>query len=81
MDAPQCARSCSSAYRVEPGPAFGCRPGDAVSCTERPDLDFVALAAGQGVKGMRVDRADALREVLAAALQPHGPMRVEIDTA
>ena len=63
------------------GKVFGYGPGDPVAGTELPDLDFVALAAGHGVKAVRVEKPDELREVLAAALQSSGPMLVEIEVA
>ncbi len=62
-------------------PVFGYAPGDPVAGTELPDLDFVALAAGQGVAGLRVERADALREALAEALTADGPRLVEVEVA
>jgi len=62
-------------------PVFGYAPGDPVAGTELPDLDFVALAAGQGVRGVRVERADALRDALAEALAADGPRLVEIEVA
>lgn len=63
------------------GAVFGYGPGDTVAGTDLPDLDFVALAAGHGMKGVRVSQAGALRSVLADALQSSGPMLVEIDVA
>src|SRR5262249_3826979 len=41
--------------------------------TKLPDLDFVALAAGQGIEGCRVDRAAALKGVLGSALASEKP--------
>jgi len=63
------------------GAVFGYGPGDTVAGTELPDLDFVALAAGHGMKGVRVNEAGELRDVLAAALQSTGPVLVEIEVA
>ena len=63
------------------GAVFGYGPGDTVAGTELPDLDFVALAAGHGMKGVRVSEAGELRDVLVAALQSSGPVLVEIDVA
>ena len=62
-------------------PVFGYPPGAHVAGTALPDLDFVALAAGHGVPGVRVSQADALAGVLAAALQSAGPTLVEIEVA
>ena len=62
-------------------PVFGYPPGAHVAGTALPDLDFVALAAGHGVPGVRVAQADALAGVLAAALQSAGPTLVEIEVA
>jgi benzoylformate decarboxylase len=62
-------------------PVFGYPPGAHVAGTALPDLDFVALAAGHGVPGVRVAQADDLAGVLAAALRSAGPMLVEIVVA
>ncbi len=62
-------------------PVFGHPPGAPVAGTALPDLDFVALAAGHGVPGVRVAQADDLAGVLAAALRSAGPMLVEIVVA
>jgi len=43
----------------------------------RPELDFVALARGMGVPGVRVDTADALSRELARALSEPGPQLIE----
>ncbi len=45
---------------------------------ELPGLDFQAIAAGFGLKSVRVDRADALREALSNAFSEAGPMLIEI---
>lgn len=60
-------------------PVFGYKPGDPVAGTELPDLDFVALAAGQAVKAVRVEHATELRDALAAALRSNAPELVEIE--
>lgn len=62
-------------------PVFGYKPQDPVAGTVLPDLDFVALAAGHGVKGVRVEEAADLREALAAALRSESPELVEIEVA
>jgi benzoylformate decarboxylase len=43
-----------------------------------PDLDFVHLAAGMGVEGTRVERADDIASVLANAVAGNRPYLVEI---
>ena len=43
-----------------------------------PDLDFVNLAAGMGVEGTRVERADDIASVLANAVAGNRPYLVEI---
>ncbi len=62
-------------------PAFGFGPDDPVQGTELPDLDFVSLARGQGVEGVRVADAAALRDALQAALRSPRPMLVEVVVA
>ncbi len=63
-------------------PVFGYAPGAPVAGTDLPDLDFVALAAGQGVQGVRVERAEQLHEALAHALAAtDAPRLVEIEVA
>lgn len=44
---------------------------------QRPDLDWVSLAAGMGVPGARVQSAAALDEQLRDALQHPGPFLIE----
>lgn len=60
---------------------FGYRPDERVPGTDLPDLDFVALAGAQGMKGLRVDTAEQLRPALHQALQSTAPMLVEIEVA
>ncbi|MFS2162499.1 benzoylformate decarboxylase [Variovorax sp. Varisp62] len=60
---------------------FGYRPGEQVPGTELPDLDFVALAAAQGMQGMRVERAEQLHPALSQALHATRPMLVEVEVA
>ena len=62
-------------------PAFGFTPGAALEGCDLPDLDFVALAAGHGCSGVRVDDARALPGVLAQAMQCTAPMLVEVEVA
>ena len=45
-----------------------------------PGLDFVALAAGYGVEGRRVETAAELDEALAAAFASDGPNLIEVET-
>jgi len=60
---------------------FGYRPDAHVPGTDLPDLDFVALAGAQGMKGLRVDSAEQLRPALQQALHSTAPMLVEIEVA
>ncbi|MDB5838106.1 MAG: benzoylformate decarboxylase [Herminiimonas sp.] len=60
---------------------FGFAPGARLEGSDLPDLDFVALAKGQGCEAVRVDRADALRKTLIEALQSKAPMLVEVEVA
>jgi benzoylformate decarboxylase len=62
-------------------PVFGYTKDAPVAGTELPDLDFVALAAGHGVEGRRVERAEDLRQVLEHALQSPVPFLVEVEVA
>jgi benzoylformate decarboxylase len=43
-----------------------------------PDLDFVHLAAGMGVEGVRVEKADAIASALASAVAANRPYLIEI---
>ena len=62
-------------------PVFGYAPGETPQGTDLPDLDFVALARGQGCDAVHVDRAEELRDVLTKALRSTGPILVEIEVA
>jgi benzoylformate decarboxylase len=62
-------------------PTFGFAPGAHLQGCDLPDLDFVALAAGHGCRGVRVADALALPGVLAEALRSKGPMLVEVEVA
>ncbi len=62
-------------------PVFGFRAGDKLEGTELPDIDFVALARGQGCDGVHVDSAHDLRDVLLAALRSTRPVLVEVEVA
>jgi benzoylformate decarboxylase len=60
---------------------FGYRPGDPIPGTDLPDLDFVGLAAAQGMRGLRVERPDELRPALTQALRSAGPMLIEVEVS
>ncbi|MBX3642799.1 MAG: benzoylformate decarboxylase [Rubrivivax sp.] len=62
-------------------PQFGFAAGDRVEGSDLPGLDFVALAAGQGVAGQRVATAAQLQEWLPRALNASAPMLLEIEIA
>lgn len=62
-------------------PVFGFPPGEKPQGTELPDLDFVALARGQGCEAVHVERAEDLRDALAQALRSSTPTLVEIEVA
>jgi benzoylformate decarboxylase len=62
-------------------PAFGFGPDEPLAGTALPDIDFVALARGQGCRGVTVNSAQHLREVLIDALQASVPTLVEVDVA
>jgi benzoylformate decarboxylase len=46
--------------------------------TDLPQIDFCALASGQGLKGTRVDSATSLDEALAASFRASVPTIVEV---
>ncbi|WP_089401769.1 benzoylformate decarboxylase [Noviherbaspirillum humi] len=60
-------------------PQFGFKSDDPVQGTDLPDIDFVALARGQGVAGVSVSDAAALRETLAAGLRSTVPYLIEVE--
>ncbi|QQB51187.1 MULTISPECIES: benzoylformate decarboxylase [Delftia] len=60
---------------------FGYREGEKVEGTELPDIDFVALARGQGCDGVHVENAAELADVLARALAHPKPIVVEVEVA
>ncbi|WP_027017275.1 benzoylformate decarboxylase [Comamonas composti] len=60
---------------------FGYREGEKVEGTELPDLDFVALARGQGCDAVHVEQAHELEAVLRKALLHERPMLVEVEVA
>src|SRR5260370_29148019 len=62
-------------------PAFGFNPDEPLAGTELPDIDFVALARGQGCRGVNVKRAQDLRDTLIDGLQASVPTLLEVDMA
>ena len=60
---------------------FGYRPGEPVPGTDLPDLDFVALAAGQGMQALHVEQAGQLRPALQQALRSAVPLLIEVEVA
>jgi len=63
-------------------PTFGFAAGARLEGTDLSGLDFVALARGMGVvDAVRVDRPEALRATLEAALRSSAPALVEIVVA
>lgn len=62
-------------------PVFGFAPGENPAGTELPDIDFCALARGQGCDAVRIEHAAQLHETLAAALRAPRPVLVEIEVA
>ena len=60
---------------------FGYKPEDPVAGTDLPGLDFVALAAGQGMRGVHVADADTLQRELAAALQSTEAVLLDVAVA
>jgi benzoylformate decarboxylase len=59
-------------------PVFGFGADDEVHGTELPDIDFVALATGQGCAGVRVTDAASLRATLEQALRSPVPILVDV---
>lgn len=62
-------------------PTFGFKAEDKLAGTDLPDLDFLALARGQGCDAVHVRDAAKLHEVLREALQSSRPILVEVDVA
>ena len=60
---------------------FGYSPEEEVPGTDLPGLDFIGLAAAQGIRGLRVESADQLRSALEEALASTAPMLVEVEVA
>ena len=62
-------------------PVFGFKPGDHLQGTDLPDIDFVALARGQGCEAVTVRDSTQLADVLGQALRSPRPTLVEVDVA
>src|ERR1700682_6261080 len=62
-------------------PTFGFGPDEPLPGTELPDIDFVALARGQGCRGVNVNRAQDFLGALIDAMQASVPTLVEVDVA
>ncbi len=62
-------------------PTFGFKAEDHLEGTDLPDLDFLALARGQGCDAVHVHDAARLHEVLREALKCPRPILVEADVA
>lgn len=62
-------------------PTFGFAQGAQLEGCDLPDLDFVALAAGHGVRGVCVTGADELQAELALALRSTTPVLLEVEVA
>jgi benzoylformate decarboxylase len=62
-------------------PTFGFGPDEPLAGSELPDIDFVALARGQGCRGVNVNSAQHLRDALIDALQASVPTLMEVDVA
>jgi benzoylformate decarboxylase len=62
-------------------PTFGFDPDEPLAGTDLPDIDFVALARGQGCAGVNVNSAHGLRDALIDALKATVPTLVEVDIA
>jgi acetolactate synthase I/II/III large subunit len=58
---------------TEPGPK-----ARALTSLDNPNLDWVALANGMGVPGVRVETAEALAQELDRALKESGPKMIEM---
>ena len=59
-------------------PVYGFKPGEHPVGTDLPQLDFVLLAEGQGVKAQRVEEPTLLPEALKETLTETGPCLLEI---
>jgi benzoylformate decarboxylase len=62
-------------------PHFGFEPGAPLVGTDLPALDFVALAAGHGLRASRVSEGAELADALRSALAAEGPVLLEVAVA
>jgi benzoylformate decarboxylase len=62
-------------------PVFGFKADAMLPGTQLPDLDFVSLAAGHGVKALRVEGAEQLHQAFEQALRASEPFLVEVEVA
>ncbi len=75
-----CANRSYRILEIEQARAGAAEPGSATRAftqLARPELDWVALARGQGVPANRVESADALARELERALAEPGPHLIE----
>ncbi len=62
-------------------PSFGFGPKDPVQGTDLPDLDFVHLAEGMGVRAQRITQGSELRDALSQAIASGETRLVELVVA
>ena len=62
-------------------PTFGFKPGETLQGTDLPEIDFTALARGQGCLAVTVSDAAQLATVLREALHSPKAILVEVDVA
>jgi len=60
---------------------FGYKPEDPVAGTELPDIDFVKLAEGQGVRAVLVEDVHTLHDALKLALQADKATLLEVEVS
>lgn len=60
---------------------FGYRSEDPVAGTDLPDIDFVKLAEGQGVRGVLVEDAHTLHDALTLALRSEKAVLLEVEVS
>jgi benzoylformate decarboxylase len=59
----------------------GVLKADGVPALDVPDIDFVAIAEGYGMKAVRVDTDDDFATAFARAIKAGGPSLIEVATA
>ncbi|VVE80798.1 benzoylformate decarboxylase [Pandoraea sputorum] len=62
-------------------PSFGFGPKDPVQGTDLPELDFVRMAEGMGLRAQRVEQGSELRDVLSHAIASGETRLVELVVA